>query len=149
MAQCNTIATVLRYSSAFVKHIWRRRITHAPIQQLKRKLPLSPVKLLAFLLACSLLVAQWTGLQHRVAHAHLQAGVAHGISDLAGNEEADKQLFHSCLLFDASAMSAGPPCSEYFSALLRYARLPITVLPLVSWQALFIRQFSSRAPPLF
>lgn len=126
-----------------------RLVAVALIQQMIRPLHLPSAKLLAFLLACSLLIAQWTGLQHRVVHAHLLAGSIHSISDSSDNEASDKHLVHSCLLLDATAIGASLPCSDYRPAWLNYTPPPTAVLPPVSWQALFTRQFSSRAPPFF
>jgi hypothetical protein len=120
----------------------------ASIPSMIRRSPHPSTRLLALLLLCSLLAAQWIGLQHRVAHASLPyAGITHGDSDLDGKNMSDGNLFHSCLLLDANAVGASLPGCEYIPVLPRHAALPITILPLVSWQALFTRQFSSRAPP--
>ncbi len=104
--------------------------------------------LLALLLTCSLLVAQWAGLQHRVAHAWLPSAIsAHAASDFSKQENTDNHLFHSCVLLDANAVGACLASADYKPALQSNLSLAILILPLVSWQALFTRQFSSRAPP--
>jgi hypothetical protein len=107
-----------------------------------------PTHLLALLLTCSLLVAQWVGLQHRVAHAWLQSSApALDHADRSIQEAADKDLFHSCTLLDASTVGACIAGAGYTPPLQGNLSFSILILPLVSWQALFIRQFSSRAPP--
>jgi hypothetical protein len=104
--------------------------------------------LLALLLTCSLLVAQWAGLQHRVAHASLPSAIpAYAAADSSMQENSDNHLFHSCILLDANAVGACLAGADYMPALQNNLSLPILILPLVSWQALFTRQFSSRAPP--
>ncbi|MDQ9169082.1 hypothetical protein Q8A64_01525 [Oxalobacteraceae bacterium R-40] len=110
----------------------------------------SSATLVALLLACSLLIAQWAGLQHRVAHAQLQStSIVTAEVDRSADDAPDNHLFHSCVLLDASAMGASLPTGKFVPLVLSNTSLPITVLPLVSWQALFTRQFSSRAPPSF
>lgn len=105
-------------------------------------------KLLALFLMCSLLAAQWSGLQHRVAHAWLQpADLVHIDSDDSIQETSDKNLLHSCVLLDAGTVGACLASSEYAPPLQNNLSMPSSVLPLISWQALFIRHFSSRAPP--
>ncbi|MGV3740748.1 MAG: hypothetical protein ACO1NO_00375 [Burkholderiaceae bacterium] len=104
--------------------------------------------LLALLLTCSLLVAQWAGLQHRVAHAWLPSALpAHAISATSNQENTDHHLFHSCILLDANAVGACLAGADHTPSLQSNLPLPVLILPLVSWQALFTRQFSSRAPP--
>jgi hypothetical protein len=107
-----------------------------------------PTHLLALLLMCSLLVAQWTGLQHRVAHAWQQASIpALAHADQSTQDSLDKDLFHSCTLLDASTVGACIATAGYKPPLYGNPSFSIVILPLISWQALFTRQFSSRAPP--
>jgi hypothetical protein len=104
--------------------------------------------LLALFLTCSLLVVQWTGLQHRVAHAWQQASIpAFAHADQSTQDSPDKDFFHSCTLLDASTVGACIASAGYKPPLYGNLSFSIAILPLVSWQALFTRQFSSRAPP--
>jgi hypothetical protein len=105
-------------------------------------------KLLALLLMGSLLLAQWSGLQHRVAHAWLlPADIVHSESERSDQETPDKSFSHSCALLDAATVGACLASAKYVPPLLSSLSLPISVLPMASWQALFTPQFSSRAPP--
>jgi hypothetical protein len=104
--------------------------------------------LLALLLMCSLFAAQWIGLQHRVAHAWLpSAHVLHIDPDRVSQETPDKNLFHSCVLLDAGTVGPCIASADDVPLSSKRLSLPVSVLPLVSWQALFTRHFSSRAPP--
>ena len=108
-----------------------------------------PIYLTALLLVCSLVLAQWAGLQHRVAHAWLQPSNLEQIDSgwSVQDDAPDKDFFHSCDLLDANTVGACIASADYAAPLLNNLSLSISVLPLVSWQALFTRQFSSRAPP--
>lgn len=104
---------------------------------------------LALLLLCSLLVAQWAGLHHRVAHAGVPpSDAAHLALDRFDLETSDHSLFHSCLLLDAATVGLCIASADYVVDLQGNLPRPILIVPPVSWQAFFIPQFSSRAPPL-
>lgn len=104
---------------------------------------------LALLWLCSLLVTQWAGLHHRVAHAGvLPSDAAHLALDLFASETPDDSLFHSCILLDAATVGPCIVSADYALALQGNLPRLILIVPPVSWQAFFIPQFCSRAPPL-
>ncbi|RJG04338.1 hypothetical protein D3878_09940 [Noviherbaspirillum sedimenti] len=105
------------------------------------------------LLVLALLFAQWLGLAHRIEHAGLaqpaqtvqlaQAGQA----SLQTNANYDKSLEHSCALFDATALAAALNSPPVSLAVVPGAQVLALWLAFASWDAPFLRHFSSRAPP--
>lgn len=105
----------------------------------------------------ALLFAQWLGLAHRIDHAGLaqpaQAAQSvrlaqAGQSALQTNTDYDKSLDHSCALFDASALAAALNSPPVSLAIVPGAQVLALWVAFASWDAPFLRYFSSRAPPL-
>jgi hypothetical protein len=102
---------------------------------------------LSALLLFALLSAQWAGLQHRVEHAQLEAATAR-ISAINGND-GGTHAAHSCQLFDAAALGASLHTPFLAAPCVRMRIAPAVRTPILSWQALFVGHFLSRAPPAF
>lgn len=105
--------------------------------------------LLALLLP-ALLVAQWTGLQHRIAHAWIAASVsASADHDAAASDHDETPHFsHSCTLFDAVALGVTLQSAFFLPVCLR-AMLAQAQPPVPPPDHLHsFRHFSPRAPPL-
>jgi hypothetical protein len=84
----------------------------------------------------ALLLAQWLGLQHRIAHAALSE-TATGLSALAQDKAASERVggSHDCKLFDHAAHGDGvanvAPCAQVFSpAFLSFHAMPWLVTTL-------------------
>ncbi|MFL6717427.1 MAG: hypothetical protein ACJ8G3_13815 [Burkholderiaceae bacterium] len=115
---------------------------------------LLPRRLLALLMLCCLLAAQWAGLGHRIAHAgwHL-AGPAQVAKVAASGAErqspaADPTHSHSCAAFDDATLPAALSTPPYLTPLLPGAAVLALWSAHASWQQPFHCHFSSRAPPL-
>ncbi|MBB5393676.1 MULTISPECIES: hypothetical protein [unclassified Herbaspirillum] len=118
------------------------------------------------LLVVSLLFAQGLGFLHGIAHAGWQGGAVHSLVDEALFDEGDdhRQLssaapgdphasthgddpHHSCAAYDAATLSAGMHVDFPLPPLLPPARMLALWQAFASWDAPFVRHFSSRAPP--
>lgn len=102
------------------------------------------------LLVLALLFAQWLGLSHRVEHAGLAQPQPVQAShwSLQADASYDKTLEHSCALFDATSLAAALNSPGVSLAILPGARVLALWVAFASWDAPFLRLFSSRAPPL-
>jgi len=98
---------------------------------------------LAALLLLALLSAQWSGLQHRIEHAWQESVSVQLIDD----DGVGIHVAHSCKLFDAATLGIGLHTAVFTAPCSRLPVLSPVHLKVLSWQALFIRHFSSRAPP--
>ncbi len=102
--------------------------------------------LIGMLLAISLLLSQWLGYAHAIAHAGVGAEPAKAAQAYTGVSDHVKSA-GACAALDAATLGAG----------LQSASLPLlpdmatngpVALPLRSgWHRLFTAHFSSRAPP--
>lgn len=108
---------------------------------------------LLWLLLPALLLAQWAGLAHRMAHGGGQAGYVSlakpvpAVPLTLSAKGDDSSTLHSCALYDAAAsadyLHAAPaPALLGTGHALRAARHAAS-----GWQALLRLPFSSRAPP--
>lgn len=105
----------------------------------------------ALLLVLALLFAQWLGLSHRIDHAGLAQSaqqVQASQWSLQADASHDKAMEHSCALFDAASLAAVLNSPAVSLAVLPGARVLALWLAFASWDAPFLRLFSSRAPPL-
>ena len=106
-------------------------------------------KFAAILLAVALLFAQWTGWQHRISHARLQAhGQAANLISLDASVDDDSSgAGHSCIAFDAVAIGDCVHLVPFVAP--RPARVHLLALwvAVISRDAPFFSHFSSRAPP--
>ena len=96
---------------------------------------------IAVLLALALLLAQWSGLSHRIEHAHHLSATA---VDDTGNTHAH----HSCISFDAAAVADTIHLPPFVAPLLTGAHMLALWAAFISWDAPLVPYFSSRAPPL-
>jgi hypothetical protein len=104
-------------------------------------------KILALLLALAMLCAQWAGLAHRVAHAHLLGQMTFASVSAPQCDDATHDPHHSCSLFDAATLASGVHTAAFeFAPTLNVQTLALWTA-FLSWQAPFSRHFSSRAPP--
>lgn len=94
-----------------------------------------------------LLFAQWTGLQHRIAHFGLATPGDHATAIVAEDDDAATHLHHSCVLFDAAALGITMHSLLYLTPCLRTGDKPSLDHLKPSWDAYFVSYFSSRAPP--
>jgi len=107
---------------------------------------------IAGLLVLALLLAQWSGFQHRIAHGGQGgAGFITAIASSADGEDGKSggaSLHHSCLDFDATtlafALHAAVPVTPVLPERLRPASQP----DFASWHAPFPHHFLTRAPPV-
>lgn len=98
------------------------------------------------LLLLMLLGAQWTGMQHRVAHAWIADGADHAAA--AADDGEGLHLVHSCTLFDAAALGATLQSAFFLPACLRAVMTSAKRPQTPSRQAHPFRLFSPRGPPL-
>jgi hypothetical protein len=98
------------------------------------------------ILGLLLLFAQWTGLQHRIAHFGVATSNLHATA-LVADDDAATHLHHSCVLFDAAALGITMHTPFYFPPCPRTEGNISPAHPGSSWDAYFVSQFSSRAPP--
>ncbi len=112
------------------------------------------------LLVLCLLLAQWVGYAHAIAHAHVQGNASphllageRGI-DATSDANAKAGLFDharasgACVALDAAALGAGPCTDIALLPVQRAAVAPVTVVLLHRWLAPFTANFASRAPPV-
>lgn len=102
---------------------------------------------LPVLLGVLLLFAQWTGLQHRIAHFGLATSGVHATA-IVGDDDAAAHQHHSCVLFDAAALGITMHSPFYLPPCLRTGANTNGDRHESSWDAYFVSHFSSRAPPL-
>lgn len=100
---------------------------------------------IALFLAIALLLAQWSGLAHRIEHAHLQHDLAQA-SSVADDEDPDAR--HSCVAFDAAAIADTIHLLPFVALLLTSPRVLALWVAFTSWNAPLVLPFSPRAPPL-
>ena len=110
---------------------------------------------LALLFILALLVTQWIGLMHRVAHAGLFSDVStltlKNITEKVVKENKvqnkNENLSHSCVAFDAATLGYAVVTSP-IAMLVMAAQYETTQrIAFLSWSAPFFPCFSSRAPP--
>ncbi len=95
------------------------------------------------LLALTLLLAQWIGMAHRVAHASLLYD--HGAS--ASAKSGERSEFHSCAAFDAASVGDVVHFAAFNAGLTSSARVLALWAAFLCWDAPPANFFSSRAPP--
>lgn len=102
--------------------------------------------MLALLLALSLLLTQWLGYAHAIAHAGGNPEVAQWSAG-GGALDHDKSA-NACAAFDAATLGAGLQGDSFPPLPAAEPDAPV-VLPLrAGWHRHFTAHFSSRAPPL-
>jgi hypothetical protein len=113
----------------------------------------------AALLAIAVLFAQWMGLRHRIEHAdridtqHVAQTLNNTSSisttgttpDTAAEYTGDKS--HSCALYDGVALADSAPALPFIPLLQTSVQVLALWAAYASWDAPFLRHFSSRAPP--
>ena len=112
--------------------------------------------LISALVVVCLLLAQWVGLSHAVAHAH---GLGNAGLHLASAERgadgnpAGNSLFDhprasgACAALDAATLGAGPCADVAMLPVQRAAQAPVIAVLLQRWHSPFVANFSTRAPP--
>lgn len=103
---------------------------------------------IAVLLALALLLAQSSGLSHRIAHAHLLPAQTHHLSASAADDAGSPGSHHSCIAFDAAAVADTIYLPPFVAPLLTGAPMLALWTAFISWDAPSVSYFSSRAPPL-
>ena len=115
-----------------------------------------PRALIGALLVLCLLLAQWVGLSHAIAHAHGlgNASLHQALADRGadGNPTGNGLFDHprasgACAALDAATLGAGPCTDIAMLPVQRAAQVPAVALPLQRWHSPFIANFSTRAPP--
>ncbi|MGB7480853.1 MAG: hypothetical protein WA924_11025 [Burkholderiaceae bacterium] len=103
---------------------------------------------IAGLLVLALLLAQWSGFQHRIAHGGQGGfGFAAPASVSDGNGRSGDALHHSCLDYDAATLAFALHAAVPLVPALPERRRPAPRLDFASWDAPFPRHFLTRAPP--
>ena len=112
-----------------------------------RPIILSKHTRLAILLIVTLLVAQWTGVVHRIAHAKGWPANQSVSAESVQTTNWGDQTTHSCAAFDAAAVGSAltGPCLAI--AIVPNTHVLAMWVAFASWQAPHISHFSSRAPP--
>ncbi len=108
-------------------------------------------KALAIALVLALLLAQWSGFNHRVMHGGGQGSAeisAAAFADSAPAGESGNSAHHSCVAFDAAALGATIYCPPFVGPLLPNVHVLALWLAFASWSAPFSSHFLSRAPPV-
>lgn len=99
------------------------------------------------LLVTALLLAQWSGLAHRVKHATQAVPQQYATQFSEGEEAHDDSPLHSCVAFDAAAIAdllvIVPPTVRAFTVVESWDSLAA----FISHEPPLLRHFSSRAPP--
>jgi len=106
----------------------------------------------------ALLFTQWLGLAHRISHAGWASGqgqtsaklvqqTAQLGSFLFGNQDEGSNTLHSCALYDAVSAAEFLQHVPDALGLLTGKAVAGHVPSMLSWQALLLVPFSSRAPP--
>lgn len=93
-----------------------------------------------------LLFAQWTGLQHRIAHFGFETSSLHATA-IGADDDGAAHLHHSCVLFDAAALGITMHSPFYLPSSLRTEASTNRNYRGSAWDAYFVSHFSSRAPP--
>lgn len=116
----------------------------------------TPVRraLLGALLVLCLLLSQWLGYSHAIAHMHGQANAAaHAQGEPPAGTQPGSGLFEhqkasgACAALDAATLGASL-CSDGLAlSALRAPQVPAPALQYQAWRPAFIPLFSSRAPP--
>ena len=129
---------------------------HSRIAASERRL-LRPRAVVGALLVLCLLLAQWVGYAHAIAHWHGQGSNAAHLKHLqkaervadAGNGLFDHQKASgACVALDAVALGAGL-CSSGLALPAAHApQLPPVALTEQRWLPAFSALFATRAPPL-
>jgi hypothetical protein len=110
--------------------------------------------LIGALLVLSLLLVQWVGYAHAIAHWHGQGSVAAHLQNAERIVDAGNGLFDhqkasgACVALDAATLGAGPCSSSFALPALHAPQLPPVTLPEPRWRPAFSALFSTRAPPL-
>ena len=111
--------------------------------------------LVSGLLVLCLLLAQWVGLAHAIAHAQSQGSVHLQLAERGGDTDAvSVGLFDhpkasgACAALDAATLGAGPCTDIGTLPLQRAVQVPASAVLLQRWHPPFVASFSSRAPPL-
>ncbi|HEY8607390.1 MAG TPA: hypothetical protein VIM12_09800 [Noviherbaspirillum sp.] len=108
---------------------------------------------LAALLLLALLAAQWTGWQHRIAHAGFERAqvAAHAFAAIGTPDAAPDDTLahgdHSCLLLDAAALGTGLHAAIVSLPPAPAAARAGDMEQRPSWRPRFLAHFSPRAPP--
>jgi hypothetical protein len=111
--------------------------------------------LVGALLVLCLLLAQWIGLAHAIAHAHGQSSVDLQLAE-RGNDNTPviAGLFDhakasgACAALDAATLGTGPCSDIAMPPLQRAEQVPAPAVLLQRWHPPFVASFSSRAPPI-
>ncbi len=107
----------------------------------------------AWLVLC-LLLAQWVGYAHAIAHWHGQGSNAVHLQKAERVADAGTGLFDhqnasgTCIALDAVALGAGPCSSGLALPAVHAPQLPPVALAEQRWLPAFSAHFSTRAPPL-
>jgi hypothetical protein len=102
------------------------------------------------LLVLAMLLAQSIGLVHRIIHADRQAAAGIVLSSVAADSSGalGDRHHHSCAAFDAATLADSLPTPARCTQFTNSDAAPTLPPAFRSWDAPFIRFFSSRAPPL-
>jgi len=128
----------LKFGNEIINHLPRKRTVHW---------------LLALLLP-ALLLAQWAGFSHRIAHANLSSTVysplvaldkANVSSELASNPSQPDTRLHSCAIFDALTVAEFLQSATWALSSLHNHAIQLDSRVYSQWHAPFLRLFSSRA----
>ncbi|MBC3934168.1 hypothetical protein H8K47_02230 [Undibacterium sp. CY7W] len=103
----------------------------------------------------ALLLAQWTGLSHRLAHANWIGGKpqlqlisqAYSVWNIT-DSQSDDSVMHSCALTDASTSAAYLTFLPPDVPLLNLQPTSIRYAVELEWLAQLLLAFASRAPPV-
>lgn len=101
---------------------------------------------ITLLLVMALLLAQWSGLAHRIEHAQL-TGHLQQTSAVDGERTENTPLQHSCVAFDAAAVADSIHIAPFVVPTLAGTQTLALWAAFSSWDAPLLRHFSSRAPP--
>lgn len=106
-------------------------------------------KALAIVLVLALLLAQWSGFNHRVMHGGGEgsAGYSAVASSSPVSGESANSAHHSCVAFDAAALGITIYSPPFAGPLLPNVHVLALWLAFASWSAPFSCHFLSRAPP--
>jgi len=137
-ALCYDPATRLHVDVAIVPHTYFR------LSMIRFRSARVAAMLLAVLLP-ALLCAQWTGMQHRVAHAWIAAAADHATS--ASDNDDTPHLAHSCTLFDAASLGVMLHSAFFPPACLRARMIDARPPAAAPAHAQAFKLFLPRAPP--
>lgn len=105
------------------------------------------IRTITILLVMALLVAQWSGMSHRIAHASFTDLAPHLASLVDAGRADDTQLRHSCVAFDAAAVADSIHAPPFAVTPLAGNHVLALWTAFASWDAPFVRHFPARAPP--